>query len=260
MEDGIINLFNHQNGDTNKNKDTNKKYAQYISHFYGHFHKELSKIKDPEEKVELLIGTWNTAIIMKGAPESIIQEGLETTFPKHLVPLLKKIIEFKKEKYPNNNRMISNFEFNYEDTDPQLQIETESQEEFRERMREYDDEFNLEQENLQEQYEPGYINRAAIILIHKPPFFKWANSLAEDQVQLNKSNTSANTYLLKDLDMDLKHWLKTNYDEIFEQELFSWWQDETKWPKKRNYTLFNSWFQVIVTDSVLDLENSPVLK
>jgi len=55
-----------------------------------------------------------------------------------------------------------------------------------------------------------------------------------------------------------EEFLKNNYSDIFEEELNSWMSDPGLWPKNPTYEIFNEWFEVLVSDAVIDLGNGPV--
>jgi len=47
-----------------------------------------------------------------------------------------------------------------------------------------------------------------------------------------------------------------NYLEIFEEELFSWIEDDSLWPAPRTFELFSEWIQVSYQSMVVDLNES----
>ncbi|MGL6260071.1 hypothetical protein [Vibrio sp. WXL210] len=53
----------------------------------------------------------------------------------------------------------------------------------------------------------------------------------------------------------IKEWVRLNHEVLFEGELFNWYVDESLWPKKRTWALFQKWFTVechsVVEDTLL---------
>ena len=105
------------------------------------------------------------------------------------------------------------------------------------------------------------LNRAAILLKLKQPAIDWINQ-ADPRESHDISSESANeertVYLVDDQvaedPVNLTHWLKLNWEALFESELEAWYVDESLWVKNRSFELFQAWFQVechsIITDTV----------
>ena len=102
------------------------------------------------------------------------------------------------------------------------------------------------------------LNRSAITITAKQPFIDWANALAPDLPLILGVLGGSKTYLTNpDFDDAEKH-LKKYYKEIFENELEGIWLDENDWPKKRDYKTFCEWFQVEISDCVVDLSKKSI--
>ena len=69
-----------------------------------------------------------------------------------------------------------------------------------------------------------------------------------------------NIYLIDDTIDDVEKWLKKKFDKFFMMELDEWHTNKKEWPQKRNYKMFNLWFQVEISRMIYDLEKQPVLK
>ncbi len=102
------------------------------------------------------------------------------------------------------------------------------------------------------------INRNAIIVCAKKPLIDWVNSI--DKVHPIKyrdplSYDESTIYLIEELETeeDFQEWLRENYAEIFEEELFGWITDESLWPQQRTFELFNRWILVSWQSMVVDL-------
>lgn len=105
------------------------------------------------------------------------------------------------------------------------------------------------------------IDRNAIIVKPKKPFFEWLNSVfPEDNAYHDKDENSI--YLIREMDSneEIRNWLKKNFGKLFENELNDWYTDEDKWPQHRTYKMFSEWFDVEIHSMVLDLEDFPISK
>lgn len=105
------------------------------------------------------------------------------------------------------------------------------------------------------------INRNAIVIRPKKPFFDWVNSIVKDDKQINGKYEN-NIYLVRERDSNEEtlNWLKRNFQGIFVNELNDWIIDESKWPDKRTYKVFTEWFDVEISSMILDLEDFGVTK
>ncbi|HQV76203.1 MAG TPA: hypothetical protein PLE78_11975 [Flavobacteriales bacterium] len=107
----------------------------------------------------------------------------------------------------------------------------------------------------------GSIDRNAILVRPKQPFFDRANSLFQDGTKLT-SYDECNIYLIREMHSNeaVQHWVRENFDDLFVNELNDWCTDEDQWPADRDHALFATWFSVEVHSMVLDLEEGPVTK
>ena len=105
------------------------------------------------------------------------------------------------------------------------------------------------------------IDRNAIIVKPKKPFFDWLNSVIKEKepITINDEN---NIYLIREMDSneEILKWIKRNFNMIFVNELNDWYSDEETWPKRRTYKMFSEWFDVEICSMVLDIEDYPVTK
>jgi hypothetical protein len=107
------------------------------------------------------------------------------------------------------------------------------------------------------------INRCILIVKAKQPFLLWLQSLPDPaNLTLEQINRDNAAYLLPeyDDDSDRKKLLRRCVDLIFEEQLSSWWRDETAWPAKRDMKTFMQWFDVEFHSVVLDLVDKPLLR
>ena len=104
------------------------------------------------------------------------------------------------------------------------------------------------------------INRNAIVINLKKPFFDWLYSVEPDNaVQPEMEGT---IYLIREKDSNeaIENWLKRNFDKIFQNELNDWYTNENLWPQKRTFKMFKEWFDYKISSMVLDMEESEVSK
>ena len=102
------------------------------------------------------------------------------------------------------------------------------------------------------------VNRVAIVVRPKPAFFDWARSLEGDSLGIPEIWCSA--YLVDEIDeVNLQSILKRHFRDIFEEQLGSWITDDTLWPSRRTFEMFEEWFEAVVADMVLDLSETEII-
>jgi hypothetical protein len=96
------------------------------------------------------------------------------------------------------------------------------------------------------------INRAAIVVRPKTPFFDWTRSLEGGSPKTTETWTSI--YLV-DAGEDEKptRILRRCCASIFEEQLEGWHRDMGDWPKQRTIAMFQQWFDAEVVALVFDL-------
>ncbi len=100
------------------------------------------------------------------------------------------------------------------------------------------------------------VNRVAIVVAPGKPYLDWAESLGDDlAVDELPRDDWATVYLVNtNCDrVDRTSILRRHWKSIFEEQLNSWRQDDTAWPKKRTFRMFLEWFDVRVVEMVFDL-------
>ena len=102
----------------------------------------------------------------------------------------------------------------------------------------------------------GFVNRTALAIKPKTPFNDWLQSIeANDYADDLRDN---DVYLLPDYD-DIKQmeaWLKKNFDLIFSEQLNQWYVDDSLWPQKRTFKMFNEWFDYWLCTMVSDTQQN----
>ena len=94
------------------------------------------------------------------------------------------------------------------------------------------------------------INRTLLILIPQKPFLDWVKNF---NIEIDEGEYSA--YLIPENydEYNYKNYLKKNYKDIFESELYGILTDSDFYPEKRDYKTFNAWFETKVCDKYLTL-------
>jgi hypothetical protein len=109
------------------------------------------------------------------------------------------------------------------------------------------------------------INRNAISVSARKPLIDWVNSLDPlNPIQYRKpiAYDDSTIYLIEELETeeDFNEWIRENYLELFEEELFGWVTDDSVWPAPLTYELFADWIQVTFQSVVMDLvDDEPIV-
>jgi len=107
------------------------------------------------------------------------------------------------------------------------------------------------------------VNRSLIVVKPKQLFLDWIKSVEpQDDITLDSLHDDASAYLIPEwLDFDDRPQIVSWCSEyVFEIELWSWYTDETLWPKTRDSETFSSWFEVEFHSLVLDLDHEEPLE
>lgn len=97
------------------------------------------------------------------------------------------------------------------------------------------------------------LERSAIILRPKTPFWAWVNSI--EPIDLgNIDQNDPEVYLVPDFmeQSEIEEWLKINFDYFFSEQLNDWYLDESLWVQNRTYEMFLDWFDYSVHTMVID--------
>ncbi|MFK7061478.1 hypothetical protein [Flavobacterium oreochromis] len=98
------------------------------------------------------------------------------------------------------------------------------------------------------------LDRSAIIIKPKQPYFDWVKSLDQETSAMEISMLEKpRTYLTDSVLKDEEKHLKKYFKQVFEEELESVLTNQEDWPQKRDIKTFYEWFDVEVSDWVQDL-------
>ncbi len=89
------------------------------------------------------------------------------------------------------------------------------------------------------------LNRCAMIIQPKKPFYDWLRYEDEHFDEDLLEGYYPKVVLIPDFEeeADCQKWLKKNYDKVFVDFLFGWYTDDSLWPAKRDFKLFQEWFE-----------------
>lgn len=252
MKKKVINLFGNNKIVQNKGV----KYSALFEQFMTPFVKELEKFEYYDDIIEFSIHAWNFGNMKQFLPEDEnknVADFLQEEDIDH--QLLAKMMEYKISNFKEYTNFIVDFELKETDGYPTLSLITQERDAYIANMLE-----DFEDEDLQDEYEENFINRSAIIIKPLQPFIDWLNALYPEE-EYDKSDFAEPTVYLVNEDIeDLDKWIKKKFDKFFRSELENWHANKKEWPQKRNYKMFNQWFQVIISELVFDTEKKPVLK
>ena len=105
------------------------------------------------------------------------------------------------------------------------------------------------------------LNRSAILIIPKPPYADWANSLDDDgpRFAISDAHDELTIFLGPDFDTveQIDAFVTKHFDFFFEHWLAGWSTDPAQWPQRRNRRRFREWFDVRIHTMVEDVVDAP---
>jgi hypothetical protein len=104
----------------------------------------------------------------------------------------------------------------------------------------------------------SFLYRSAITITRGQPYLEWANGADAGGPELTKELAASRrtVYLVEEFetdDPDPKAIVDDHWERMFETELELWTDDRGAWPSPRTREMFDAWFSVEITDSVMDL-------
>lgn len=104
------------------------------------------------------------------------------------------------------------------------------------------------------------INRLAVVVEPKEPYYSWARQLDEDGPSIDDKapEDRCSVYLIEWAEA-AEPILRRHFGRIFEEKLNAWHRVDDDWPQKRTYKMFRQWFRIRLVSLVLDLEDSPIV-
>lgn len=111
----------------------------------------------------------------------------------------------------------------------------------------------------------GFINRHALFLAPKGPFYDWIRKTSPDLVSEIPSDPlsheAGTIYLIPEFESEDEalEWLQENFESFFEAELYGWNDDDEQWPGL-SWELFQEWFFVSYQSMVENTVEGPILE
>jgi hypothetical protein len=109
------------------------------------------------------------------------------------------------------------------------------------------------------------LNRAVILLKLKQPAVDWINEadpIDNPEITLESANEDRTVYLVNDEvaedPVNVMHWLRLNWETLFETELETWYLDESLWVQDRSFELFQAWFELECHSMITDTVDTPL--
>lgn len=104
----------------------------------------------------------------------------------------------------------------------------------------------------------SFIYRTPLLITRRPPFIDWANSCDDDDDEPMFTEELArrrDVYLVStpEGEAPLDELIDAWWEDIFEEQLYAWMEDESTWPAGRTRAMFDEWFEVEQGDVVFDL-------
>jgi hypothetical protein len=107
------------------------------------------------------------------------------------------------------------------------------------------------------------LNRSAIVVKPKQPFLDWLHIAdpTSHGITLFDVAGEPTIYLIPECDTneELEDVLRELCEEIFEEQLDSWYRVISGWPQNRGYEVFCQWFEVQHFSMLIDLCDGPLI-
>ena len=117
---------------------------------------------------------------------------------------------------------------------------------------------------IEPQYEldqyPQVSNRGVIQIVPTQLFADWFSYIRDDGVNYTLNNLEPISFLIHDFDtrIEFNDWLESNFKLLFDIRLSYSCTDKNQWPENRTLAVFNSWFDIIHSNLILDLLDEPI--
>jgi hypothetical protein len=101
------------------------------------------------------------------------------------------------------------------------------------------------------------LNRSAIVVKPRQPFLDWLHMAdpTSRNLSLRELAEEPTIYLIPECDTeeDVRGVLQELCDQIFVEQLASWFTDESTWPRDRGFDVFCRWFDFQHHSMLVDL-------
>ncbi len=241
----------------NKNETPNLSYPQAFLNFMQPVEPDFPRNMSIEDVYEFGMYAWNIANMTLSVPEAGEEMKRATVFKSTWEKkVFQKLVKNKKKYFKEYDHYIKDLYFEDTDQGTRLTVTSADKDAFMEEMQD-----KFYENSLPDQYLEGFIDRAAIILRPKEPYWRWKEAFSDGPLDAREKNSSriylVEFYLDKE---EVEEVLKEKYDTLFQMELGVVTEKERQWPRKRSYKLFLEWFDVEINCDVYDSCNLPVIK
>jgi hypothetical protein len=110
------------------------------------------------------------------------------------------------------------------------------------------------------------VYRCAVVIKPERAFMEWLNDIEpEEEMTLAELQKDCNLYLVPDymeeadIEIAIAKYLELNYEQIFINELASWYLDDRLYPTL-SYEKFQDWFSFSMHTMIYDTINTPIEK
>lgn len=124
--------------------------------------------------------------------------------------------------------------------------------------------FDYLQYMIEPQYEldlvPMVMNRSVVNIYPTKLYVDWFNYVTNNGINYSIDNIEPISFLIEDFETreEFNDWLQFNYQVLFEIRLYYSCTDKNQWPENRTLAEFNSWFDIIHSNLILDLLDEPI--
>ncbi len=106
------------------------------------------------------------------------------------------------------------------------------------------------------------INRIAIMAKPRQPFLDWLHAADETShdLTLEDLGSDPSIYLLPQCENDeeVRARIAMHVNEIFDEQLDSWYREPSSWPQRRDMETFERWFEWSSHSIIIDLCERPI--
>lgn len=231
-----------------RNEEKEPNIAKMIMAMVDQVHEELPKEMYLEEVYELAVLAWNISL-------TDLKEN-EIVWSIPLREQVQKMVAYKRKKFIDIKKEIVDIEVDEENG---LYVECEDPDD----TDYFDEDFENEMMEMPApEMDFEMVDRNAVLVAPKKPFFAWLNHLYPNDPIKESQIKDHNIYLIHEVgtDAEFEQWLTLHYNRLFEEELFQWHTHAEDWPTNRTLALFKKWFRVQLHSMVYDFEQDALTK
>ncbi len=107
-----------------------------------------------------------------------------------------------------------------------------------------------------------FVDRSSVVLKPTARFLEWMKEVDDElpELTLEQLRSNCSVFLVPEFDEaeDIVAYIDERYQQIFEAEVFSWYTDESMWPKDMSLKAFWEFFDIEIHESVFDLADTEI--